>query len=78
MPQENPFIPTPVVNPIIPSVMSMSKNILSTITESATKKCDTTIDELFSFTDTPMKHATANHHITMMRHALGNNATALT
>ena len=72
------FIPTQIVNPVMPSILSTPNSALNTSTEIVTKECDMTIDEWFSFIGTPMKDESDNHHDTMLRHAKENNTAALT
>ena len=72
-----PLIPTKIVNPVMPSIPSMSNDILNTSTESTIKECDVTIDDLSSFIDVPMKDDTANCHNNMLHHAKKNNTSVL-
>ena len=45
------MIPAQIIDPVTPSIISMSNSILNASTESATKECDATIDDFSSFVD---------------------------
>ena len=55
----------------------MSNSAFNASTESTTKECYVTIDELSIFIDVPMKDDTPNHHGNVLHHAKENNATML-
>ena len=61
-----PLIPTQIINPVIPSIASISSCILSTSVESATKEHNVTIDDVSSFVD---KDDMANFHNNVLHRA---------
>ena len=72
------LISTKIIDPVTPSIQSISNSARSPRVESVSKERDTTVDDFSSFIAIPMKDDTANHHDNALNHAKGNNDDLLT
>ena len=70
-----PLMHAQIANPVAPSIPSVPNSTLRTSAESASKEHDTTVDNLSSFTDAPVRDGVANHHSSTLYHAKESNTT---